>query len=282
MDPVAARKTWRTLEPIHGMIYFAPEAAEEYAAIGIEGRSGYFASRAAPMGAVSAGVVAAAFFNFNPIIVGAAIPSVWGTAAPGAVSEARLRAADRALGRMLGPAVTGSHITRAADLARRAALEATEHGQGRPLFAGHAGLPWPDADVPHLVLWHAQSLLREFRGDGHVAVLAGDGLSAVEALVLHAATGDVSAGVLQSTRGWDDEAWEAGVASVRARGWLSAGPELALNDAGRTHRQCVEDRTDELSVPAYRVLGEDGCTELRDLARPLSRAVVDSGVLGPR
>ena len=50
-----ARKTWRTLEPLHGMVYFVPEAAEAYARLGITGRSGYFASRAAPMGAVRRG-----------------------------------------------------------------------------------------------------------------------------------------------------------------------------------------------------------------------------------
>ena len=35
---VRGRKCWRTLEPYHGMIYFVPEAEEEYSAIGVEGR----------------------------------------------------------------------------------------------------------------------------------------------------------------------------------------------------------------------------------------------------
>src|SRR5947209_12607318 len=80
VGPVVARKTWRTLEPIHGLIYFAPEAAEHYAAIGIDGRAGYFASRAAAMGPVTAEVVIATFFNFNPGLVRAAIPAAWAKA----------------------------------------------------------------------------------------------------------------------------------------------------------------------------------------------------------
>ena len=279
-----ARKTWRTLEPLHGMIYFAPEAAEEYAAIGITGRTGYFASRSAAMGAVGAGVVAATFFNFNPALIGAAIPGAWATATPESVLDARLRAVDRSLRRLLDGAIGSPDVARAAELARRAALEAREHGQGRALFAGHADLPWPDGDSPHLVLWHAQTLLREFRGDGHVSVLTSEGLSGVEALVVHGATGEVPAGVLQATRGWDDDAWAAGVEAVRARGWLSdtgTGPPT-LSEEGRAHRQSVEDRTDALGVAPYRVLGPDGCAELRALARPLSRAVVDAGVLNQR
>src|SRR5215217_8934703 len=103
MDPVIARKTWRTVEPLHGMIYFAPEAAEAYEALGVEpGRMGYFASRAAPMGPVPAEVVIATFFNFNPAIVRACIPEAWSLVAPADLVTARLEAADAALRRGLG------------------------------------------------------------------------------------------------------------------------------------------------------------------------------------
>ena len=278
MDPLVARKTWRTLEPLHGLIYFTPEVAEEYAAVGLPDSSGYFAFRAAPMGPVAGEVVVATFFNFSPTLVRAAIPSAWDVAAPEVLVAARLRAADRALIRILGASAGGSDVARAADLARVAADAACEHTAGRALFAGHATLPWPDE--PHLVLWHAQTLLREFRGDGHVSVLTAEGLGPVEALVIHAATGDVPASVLRSTRGWDDLSWEAGVESVRRRGWLEPGDALALNDAGRSHRQTVEDRTDLLAVAAYAALGDERCAELRALARPLSKSVVDGGALG--
>jgi hypothetical protein len=278
VDPIVARKTWRTLEPLHGMIYFAPEAAERYAALGIQGRAGYFASRSAAMGPVSAEVVIATFFNFNPDLVRAAVPAAWRTTTPDKLLGARLEAVDAALRRILGDAVGAPEMARAAALARTAADAACEHLAGRPLFAAHARLDWPKE--PHLVLWHAQTLLREYRGDGHIAALTASGLTGIEALVVHAATGEVPAQVLMATRAWSDEQWAAGVDSVRSRGWLAAGDELLLSASGAVHRQEVEDATDRLAVPAYAALGEDTCSELRGLARPYSQSVVASGTLG--
>ena len=278
INSVVARKTWRTLEPIHGLIYFAPEAEERYASVGIEGRAGYFASRAAAMGPVPADVVIATFFNFNPELVRAAIPLAWEATSTERILEARLEVADAALRRTLGDAVGTTEMARAAALARTAAETATDHLEGRPLFAGHARLDWPDQ--AHLVLWHAQTLLREYRGDGHVAALTAAGLSGIEALVVHGATGEVSAQVLKATRAWSDEQWAAGVESVRSRGWLSGGDDLRLSASGAAHRQEVEDTTDRLAVDAYEALGEDGCAELRALARPFSKAVVESGTFG--
>jgi hypothetical protein len=187
-------------------------------------------------------------------------------------------AADAALRRTLGDSVDSPDMARAAVLARTAAEAATDEIQGRPLFAGHARLAWPDA--PHLILWHAQSLLREYRGDGHIAALTAAGLSGVEALVVHAATGEVSASILKATRAWSDEDWAAAVDSVRARGWLADGEDLQLSESGASHRQAVEDTTDRLAVRAYRALGEEACAELRTLARPFSKAVVSSGTFG--
>ncbi len=174
--------------------------------------------------------------------------------------------------------MAGGAIREAADLARRAAEAACEHPEGRPLFAGHAALTWPDE--PHLVLWHAQTLLREFRGDAHVAALLLDGLSGLEALVVHAATGEVPAPVLRASRGWTRDEWAAAVDALRGRGVLEPDA-LALTTTGRARRDRVEVRTDELAVPAYRAIGEDGCARLRELARPLSRAVVAAGLLTP-
>jgi hypothetical protein len=278
VDPGVARKTWRTLEPYHGMIYFAPEAAERYAALGIEGRAGYFASRAAAMGPVCAEVVIATFFNFNPDLVRAAIPAAWQTTTTEELLRARVDAADAALRRVLGDAVAAPEMARAAVLARTAADAACEQLDGRPLFAAHARLDWPDE--PHLVLWHAQTLLREYRGDGHVAALTASGLTGVEALVVHAATGEVPAEVLMATRAWSEEQWAAGVESVRSRGWLADGDELRLSAAGADHRREVEDTTDRLAVHAYSALGEEACSELRGLARPFSQSVVASGPFG--
>jgi hypothetical protein len=122
--------------------------------------------------------------------------------------------------------------------------------------------------------------LCEYRGDGHIAALTASGLTGVEALVVHAATGEVPADVLRSTRAWSDEQWNDAVESVRSRGWLADGADLRLSPSGAAHRQDVEDTTDRLAVHAYARLGEDACSQLRELARPFSRSVVSSGTFG--
>jgi hypothetical protein len=269
-----ARQTWRTVEPLHGMIYFVPEAAEAYAALGITGTNGYFASRAAPMGPVSAEVVISTFFNFKPELVHAAIPGAWDLATPEELVRARLRAVDRACRRLLGDEVVESkEMVRAAELARTVAEEASTRLEGRPLCAGHARLSWPEQ--PHLSLWHAQSILREFRGDGHIALLVTHDLSGIEALVTHSAGGDVPLGLLRSTRGWSDQEWAAAVGGLRQRGWLAAGngDETTFTEWGAAQRQEIETETDRLAAGPYAQLGDAGCAELRSLTRPWSRVV---------
>jgi len=276
MEPVIARKMWRTLEPCHGLIYFAPEALAAYEALGVTGRDGYFASRAAPMGAVPAEVVIATFFNFNPRVVRHAIPSAWDAATPVQLLAARLGAADAALRRAAGALLGEAGVTRAAELARIAAEACTM--AGRPLHAAHAGLPWPEP--PHLALWHAITLLREFRGDGHIACLVEAGLDGIDALVVHAASGEVPRAALQTSRAWNDAAWAASVARLQDRGVVD--DDGALTGTGLALRQHIEDQTDALALAPWDTLGEEGCDELRSLVRPLSRAVVDSGTFGFR
>ncbi|HYZ92884.1 MAG TPA: hypothetical protein VFA34_10900 [Actinomycetota bacterium] len=272
MDPIVARKMLRTLEPYHAWVYFAPEPRERYAALGItDGRMGYFASRSAPMGAVPAEVVIATFYNFNPELIRRSIPAAWSIASPDKLVAARLEGADAMLRRTVGDAIASPEMAEAAELARRAAGACTP--EGRPLYAGHAGLDWPDE--PHLVLWHAQSLLREFRGDGHIAVLTAAGLSGCEALVTHGAAGEVAPETLQRSRAWSDDDWNAAVVSLRERGWVNA--EGSFTDHGRTQRDVIEDRTDELAMAPWEEIGEDACTKLRALVRPWSKAIVESG-----
>jgi helix-turn-helix protein len=269
-----ARKTWRTVEPLHGMIYFVPEAAEAYDALGVHGRDGYFSSRSAPMGAVTADVVISTFFNFNPELVHHAIPKVWERTSPAALVAARFVAVDGACRRLLGDDVVGSdEMKKAAELARGMALRAADHAEGRPLCAGHVNVEWPDE--PHLVLWHAQSILREFRGDGHIALLVTHGLSGIDALITHAAAGDVPAALLMSSRGWSDAQWDAACASMRERGWITENPVLAFTEWGAAQRQAIEDQTDQLAAAPYAALGEEGCAELRALARPWSKIFSD-------
>jgi hypothetical protein len=276
MEPVMARKMWRTLEPYHGLIYFAPEATAAYEALGVIGFDGYFASRAAPMGPVPAEVVIATFFNFNPEVVRHAIPAAWTAASPTDLLAARLGAADAALRRATGDLLADAGVGRAAELARTATAGCT--AAGRPLYAAHAALPWPDA--PHLALWHGITLLREFRGDGHIACLVEADLEGVDALVLHAASGEVPRAALQTSRHWTDAAWEASVAKLTARGIVDG--DGAFTEAGAALRQHIEDRTDALALAPWDALGVEGCDELRSLVRPLSKAIVESGTFGFR
>ncbi|MGZ4759280.1 MAG: SCO6745 family protein [Acidimicrobiales bacterium] len=277
VEPIVARKMHRTLEPYHGVVYFSPEAAARYRALGLADRQmGYFASRAAAMGPVPGEVVVATFFNFAPAEVLRCIPAAWDRATPAAVLEARLAGIDETLRRIIGDDLDGAEVAEAADLARTATEACT--AEGRPLYAGHRSLPWPDP--PHLVLWHALSLLREHRGDGHIAAMVVEGVDGCEALVIHGATGEVPAAVLQASRARTDDEWAAAEARLRDRGWLDA--DGALTEAGRAHRQWVEDRTDQLALAPWQHLGLDGCNRLRELVRPLSKAIVASGTLGFR
>ena len=276
MSPTLARKMWRTLEPYHGMIYFTPHATRAYAALGVTGRAGYFASRAAAMGPVPAEVVIATFYNFWPGLVRSAIPGAWDVAAPAALLDARLQAADAALREALGDdAVASDDMVWAAGAARRAAEGCT--AEGRPLYAAHAGLPGPDE--PHLALWHAVTLLREFRGDGHIAALVLEGIDACESLVTHGAAGDgVALGVLRSSRAWPDDEWDAARGRLRDRGWLDDAD--TLTPAGAEARGRVEQRTDEAAMAPWRHLGEADADRLRATVRVWSKSIVASGVLG--
>jgi hypothetical protein len=273
-DPrVFARKAHRTLEPLHVVTYFAPEPGEHYAELGIKGgMRGYFASRSAALGRVPAEVVVSTFYNFAPGLIAKAIPSVWDVTTPEAVLEARYAGADAVYRRMLGEEiVTSEDMAEAAALARDAT--AMLRVEGRPLYAGHASLAWPEP--PHLQLFHAQTLLRESRGEAHIAALVLAGLDAVEALVTYVPLGEgLPEGMIRATRGWSDDAWEAAVRRVQQRGLLDA--ERALTPAGAALRQQIEDRTDAADAAPYLLLGAERTETLRSLARPWSKAISQS------
>ena len=277
MDALTARKTWRSMEAVHGMIYFTPDAPPAYAAVGVtKNRMGYFASRVAAMGPVPVEVVMATFYNFHPGLVRASMHDAWIVTTPEAMLSARLNAVNTSLTRAFGPDVLNSgELAEAAGLTRRAALIACERPEGRPLFAAHASLPWPTE--PHLELFHGQTLLREFRGDGHIAALMLEGLSGLEALISHAASGDVPAAALKATRSWSDAEWDAGVQAMAARGLVN--PDGSFTDAGRAHRQWIEDRTDQSALAPYLEMGDDAALTLRGTGKKLTELVMAAGLL---
>ena len=268
MDNPTIRQTHRTLEPYHGMIYFVPEATAAYAHLGVHARGGYFGSRSAAYGVVVPETVVATFFNFHPQLVRTSLAQAWETTTPTAMLTARLASVDAALRRVLGDRLDTPEIAEAAGLARTAAGGCT--ADGHPLYAAHSAQPWPEA--PHLQLWWAQTLLREFRGDGHIAAMVTQNLSGLQALVVHAATGVITRAALQSTRGWSDQEWAVGVRSLTERGWLDDTGELT--DTGRQSRQWVEDTTDTMTTRCWDRIGEDGAARLREIVAPLTELLL--------
>ncbi|MFC8173310.1 hypothetical protein ACFY84_30320 [Streptomyces sp. NPDC012438] len=276
VEPGRARRMWHLLEPLHALLYYAPEAFEEAAALGYdtgERWPSYFAWRAAPLGAAGPVRVASAFYGFSPETVARYVPAVWATAGPADVLAARLRAVDRAYRAVLGAdAVADPVLAEAAALARRAAEAAGP--AGRPLAAANAELPWPDA--PHLVLWQAATVLREHRGDGHLAALLAAGLDPVESLVSFAAVGAAPEPVFAS-RGWSAAEWSAARDRLAARGLV--GADGAATDAGRALRAGVERHTDELAAAPWAALGAEDTGRLADLLGGPWLAVIGSGLL---
>jgi hypothetical protein len=275
--PRTARAMWKLLEPLHAVTYFAAECLEEYGAAGLKGFwMGYFAGRAAPMGAVGPAVVDATFFSFNPDRVTRALPDAWSFATPDRVLDARLAGVDRALGRILG--LDGGRrsegdMAGAAALARQAVEGLTT--DGRPLAAANVALGWPQE--PHLALWQAATVLREHRGDGHVTALVAAGLDGRQALVSMAATGAVSRAMLQAARGWDDDAWDASVGVLTERGWLH--DDATLTTSGTEARREIEDLTDLLAAEPWERLGDDGTEALRAVLAPVASAIASSGAV---
>lgn len=268
-----AKKAHRTLEPLHAITYFAPEPGEEYAAAGLKGgMRQYFAVRSAPMGVVPVEVVIATFFNFAPYLVEKAIPSAWDDTTPEALIAARYVGAERIYQRVLGEEIMRSdELAEAAALARDAC--SVLGVEGRALYAGHAALPWPEP--PHLQLFHATTLMREHRGDAHIAALVLARLDPVEALVTHLSVVEgMPYDMVRATRAWNDEDWNAGLARCRDRGLVE--DDGAATDAGRALRERIETLTNEADAAPYLHLGEQRTERLRELVRPWARALSEA------
>ncbi|HEY7946825.1 MAG TPA: hypothetical protein VID75_04055 [Acidimicrobiales bacterium] len=275
-NPMTARRMWRVFDPLHAVTYFAPECDEEFRACGLRGFwMGYFAGRGAPMGAVEPAVVTATFYNFAPKMAARALPDAWGFASPAKVLEARLVGVDRALGRIFGSDRSSPEVVEAADIARRAAESVTV--VGRPLAAGNAALPWPSD--PLLALWQATTVLREHRGDGHVAALVDAGLDGCQAHISFVATGAVSRPVLQPARGWSDDEWEAAERALVERGWVEAGDAGKLTPFGVAARQQIEDATDRMAMEPWDRIGDEATNRLKSLLKPMASRIAELGLI---
>ena len=270
-----ARQMWRVVEPLHALLYYAPEVIDEAAGLGyaVDSRwPSYFAWRAAPLGAAGPAAVSSAFFSFSPLMVERFVPAAWQVAAPALVLERRLAGIDRALRALLGDErVESPEVAEAAGLARRAAEAAGT--AGRPLAAANKDLAWPRE--PHLVLWQASTILREHRGDGHIAAALVAGIEPCELLVSFAAVGAAPADVFAS-RGWTPAEWEAARSRLEARGWVH--PDGSATGFGMKARADLEARTSELAAGPWRALGAE-VSRFGQLAGPLAAQIAASGVL---
>ncbi|MFI7407833.1 hypothetical protein ACIBU0_04000 [Streptomyces sp. NPDC049627] len=274
LEPRAGRRCQNALNTLHATSYFAPELGQELGALGItHPRAVNFAVRAAALGPVGAGAVTATFYNYKYDLVARHVPAVWAIASPEDVLAARARAVDAALRRLLGAeAVTSAEMAEAARLALRAA-EACSRG-ARPLYSAHADLPVPEE--PHLAYFHAATLLREHRGDGHLAVLMSAGLDGLEAVVTHTATGKgMTPKWVSATRGWTEDDWSAAAGRLRERGLLDDSGELTPE--GIALREEIESETDRLDRAPYEHLGAEGVARLTELGAGFARAAAFAG-----
>jgi hypothetical protein len=266
---------WHLFEPVHGVTYFAEDPRRAAAELGLTGYwAGYVVFRAAPLGPVGPAVVTAAFHGFGPSRVAKVLPQAWDAVSPAQALEARAASTGAALRAICADAgIDDAQVTACADALGRAA--AAVDVAGRVLGAANAALP-PRRD-PYQRLWQATTVLREHRGDGHVAALVALGVSPVESHLLKITAGESEERSLRLGRAWDDDQWAAGRARLHDRGWTD--PAGDLRAAGHAARDEVERRTDEAASGPWRTLGPAASTEVAALLRPIAAAVAASGVV---
>lgn len=276
MDPQqsSAREIWRLIEPVHAVTYFSPEGVGAFRDAGYRGFwMGYFAGRAAPLGPASAELVHALFYNFTFERVAKALPDAWSYAPPEAALVARENGATAALRRHLGEQAADPGIARAGDILARAVDTAPL--EGRPLFAANRTLPIPEEPVARL--WHFATLLREHRGDGHIAALLSNGITGRQSHVLQSVAMSMPKAVYVAAREFSDEEWESVLGELVDMGRVDTAG--ALTSAGRAVKDEIEARTDQLAATAYRGLSIDDVETLTTILRPIVRRIVQSGDL---
>lgn len=267
-----ARRIWQLLETLHAVTYFADECRQANVDVGLKGFwMGYFAARAAPMGEVAPGVVAATFFNFHDDMVDRALPDAWRLASAETVLDVRHTSAAAALRRLV-PDI--DDVADAVLTVLWRVLDAAEPA-GRPLFAANRDLDDPDDPVGEL--WQAATTLREHRGDGHVACLTAEGVGGCEAHVLFSATEGTPPELLQQSRGWSAEEWAEAQRFLRQAGLLDNEGE-ATERAYVLHER-IERRTDELAVVPFSALTDDQRDRLVEVLTPTATAIAESGLL---
>lgn len=269
----AVREVSRAITAAHLFIYLAPEAAEEAAKLGVtdhgQGGPTYFAFRSAAMGAVPWQVTLATFYNFPPRQV-QAMTGVWDAASPGHWQAARFVVAARALQRA-GVSLTADDVGEA-----RSLLDPVVAGAdyaGKTLAAANASVALPPD--PLVALWQQITVLREWRGDAHLVVLADDRLSPSDCNVIQTATGRLPTALARATRHWDDKEWAAATARLVTRGWLNT--DGTVTDVGTAAREQIEVETDEHCAELWAPIGDAGARRLASLVAPIADAFTAAG-----
>ncbi|MFC9329540.1 hypothetical protein [Kitasatospora sp. NPDC057015] len=270
VDLPAVRDVSRAISAAHLFIYLAPESAQEAAELGVTDRGpAYLAFRSAAMGAVPWQVTLAAFYNFSPRAV-QAMAGVWDTAPPARWQAARFRAAGRAM-RRVNAHLTDDHLAEARSLVDPVIAGADY--AGKVLAAANASVPLPHD--PLVALWQQITVVREWRGDAHLIVLADNGLGPCDCLVLHTATGHLPTSLARTTRQWDDEEWAAATARLVARGWLDSN--AVVTDTGRAARERIEVETDQHCAALWEPIGNAGARRFASLIAPIANAFTAGG-----
>lgn len=268
------RRLSRSAEAIHTLTYYCPEISR----MTEEGFRGwwhaYFAYRSAPLGEVDAPLVTAVFYNFAPRMVARAVPGVWRIMAPARVLDRRLELVGDAVERIWGDGRLDAVLGEAADLARAAMADIET--EGRPLAAAHAALDWP-AGPPGLVLWHACTVWREYRGDAHNIALAASGIDGIEAHLLMAAHGRGNQATITSIRGWTPEEWAGARSRLVRRDILR--PDGSYTEAGRALRAGIEAITDDLCSRPVATVGADRAARLAELLATVAADLLQSGAV---
>jgi hypothetical protein len=278
VDPSRTRPALQAIETSFGAGVLHPWVLEAIQGLGVDVNDVAevnIVTRSAPMGKVNAEVVWSAFFNPNPGVIRKLIPAAWAQAEPEAILAAQAAAFSARLASAVASMAPGD-LTELASLARTVTETAVDHHEGRPLFAGLASLPFPEED--HMMIWHAAKLLREHRGDGHIAALVVEELGRIDALVIHAAFDVFSADMLRRSRRWSQDEWDVSVDSLRERGWLTDAEEPSLTEEGMTRRRWIEDRTDTLAATAFAPIGKAGIERMIELGAVFTKALEEGGL----
>jgi hypothetical protein len=264
-----ARRMFELVEPIGLIPYSADEPNEAMFALGFTNYwDTYFAGRAAPLGHGPAEVVDALFYSFAPGEVARHIPKVWRITTPELALSARQLGCANALRTILGDRVDAPSFARTTELLVRAATSAPL--EGRPMYAALRAIPIPDDVVVRL--FHAASLLREHRGDGHIAALMVEGVGGLEAHALVALDMNMPPEKFGRIHHLPTPQLAAVTDGMRERNLI--GADGWLSEEGRAVKQRVESMTDDLAAKPYEGLEPGELDELMAALEPLAAVLL--------